>query len=92
MRVEKMTQAPLIMTPHYSEHRDTENLSAPHRRIEDIIRQGTTILLAEQNAAIALSVAGLGYVLETGSIALSGTAAELSERPDVKRIRLGERD
>ncbi len=78
------------MTWHYSEHRDTENLSALHRTIEDINRQGTTILLVEQNAAIALSVAGRGYVLETGSVALSGTAAELSEHPDVQRAYLGE--
>ncbi len=58
--------------------------------IEDINRQGTTILLVEQNAAIALSVAGRGYVLETGSVVLSGTAADLSEHPDVKRAYLGE--
>jgi branched-chain amino acid transport system ATP-binding protein len=58
--------------------------------IDDINRQGTTILLVEQNAAIALSVARRGYVLETGSVALSGTAAELSEHPDVRRAYLGE--
>jgi branched-chain amino acid transport system ATP-binding protein len=65
------------MTRHYSEHGDTESLSALHRTIEDINRQGTTILLVEQNAAMALSIAHRGYVLETGNIALHGPAAEL---------------
>jgi len=58
--------------------------------VEDINRQGTTILLVEQNAAIALSVAHRAYVLETGSIALSGSAAELQEHPEVRRAYLGE--
>jgi branched-chain amino acid transport system ATP-binding protein len=58
--------------------------------IEEINRQGTTILLVEQNAAIALSVAHRGYVLETGSVVLQGTAADLQEHPDVKRAYLGE--
>jgi len=49
-----------------------------------------TILLVEQNAAMALSIAHRGYVLETGSIALAGTAAELSENADVRRAYLGE--
>jgi branched-chain amino acid transport system ATP-binding protein len=58
--------------------------------VVDINRQGTTILLVEQNAAIALSVAHRAYVLETGSIALEGSAAELSEHPEVQRAYLGE--
>src|SRR3989475_7090389 len=58
--------------------------------ISDINRQGMTILLVEQNAAVALSIAHRGYVLETGSIALTGTAAELSENADVRRAYLGE--
>jgi branched-chain amino acid transport system ATP-binding protein len=58
--------------------------------VADINRQGTTILLVEQNAAIALSVAHRGYVLETGSIALTGGADELSEHPEVQRAYLGE--
>jgi branched-chain amino acid transport system ATP-binding protein len=57
--------------------------------IGDINRQGTTILLVEQNAAMALSIAHRGYVLETGAIALSGTAATLAENPDVRRAYLG---
>jgi branched-chain amino acid transport system ATP-binding protein len=53
-------------------------------------RQGTTILLVEQNAAMALSIAHRGYVLETGSVVLAGTAAELSENAEVRRAYLGE--
>jgi len=58
--------------------------------VSDINRQGTTILLVEQNAAIALSVAHRAYVLETGVIALSGAATVLAEHPDVQRAYLGE--
>jgi branched-chain amino acid transport system ATP-binding protein len=58
--------------------------------IQDINRQGTTILLVEQNAAMALSIAHRGYVLETGSITLHGSAVELQEHPDVQRAYLGE--
>ena len=58
--------------------------------ISDINRQGMTILLVEQNAAMALSIAHRGYVLETGSIALTGTAAELADNPEVRRAYLGE--
>jgi len=58
--------------------------------ISDINRQGTTILLVEQNAAMALSIAHRGYVLETGTIALGGTAAALAENPEVRRAYLGE--
>jgi len=59
-------------------------------KITDINRQGMTILLVEQNAAMALSIAHRGYVLETGSIALEGTAAQLSDNADVRRAYLGE--
>ncbi|HVI73887.1 MAG TPA: ABC transporter ATP-binding protein [Anaeromyxobacteraceae bacterium] len=58
--------------------------------VVDINRQGTTILLVEQNAAMALAVAHRGYVLETGTIALFGTAAELAENAEVRRAYLGE--
>ena len=58
--------------------------------IADINRQGTTILLVEQNAAMALSIAHRGYVLETGAIALAGTATELADNPEVRRAYLGE--
>jgi branched-chain amino acid transport system ATP-binding protein len=58
--------------------------------IDDINRQGMTILLVEQNAAMALSIAHRAYVLETGAVALSGSAGELAENPDVRRAYLGE--
>jgi branched-chain amino acid transport system ATP-binding protein len=58
--------------------------------IDSINRHGTTILLVEQNAAMALSIAHRGYVLETGSIVLTGPAAELADNVDVRRAYLGE--
>ena len=58
--------------------------------IDSINRQGTTILLVEQNAAMALSIAHRGYVLETGVIVLTGSAAELADNADVRRAYLGE--
>ena len=58
--------------------------------ITDINRQGMTILLVEQNAAMALEIAHRGYVLETGAIVLTGSAAELGENADVRRAYLGE--
>lgn len=57
--------------------------------IKELHRQGATILLVEQNARMALSVATRGYVLETGGITLSGSAAELAADPNVKRAYLG---
>jgi branched-chain amino acid transport system ATP-binding protein len=58
--------------------------------IVSINRQGTTILLVEQNAAMALSIAHRGYVLETGSVVLSGSAGDLAENAQVRRAYLGE--
>jgi branched-chain amino acid transport system ATP-binding protein len=58
--------------------------------IKDINRQGTTILLVEQNAFMALNAADWGYVLQTGTIALQGAAADLQTNEDVKRAYLGE--
>ena len=58
--------------------------------ILDINKQGTTILLVEQNAAMALAIAHRGYVLETGHIVLSGPAADLADNPEVRRAYLGE--
>ena len=62
-------------------------------QIFDIIRQlhknGTTILLVEQNAQMALSVADRAYVLETGKITLSGTGKELAESDEVRKAYLG---
>jgi branched-chain amino acid transport system ATP-binding protein len=55
-----------------------------------INRRGVTVLLVEQNAAMALSIARRGYVLETGRIALQGSAVELAGNPEVRRAYLGE--
>ena len=57
--------------------------------IQDLNRKGSTILLVEQNAQMALSVAHRGYVLETGKIVATGTGAELIESPEIKRAYLG---
>jgi len=57
--------------------------------VREINAGGTTILLIEQNALLALDVARRAYVLETGSIALSGSAAELRESEAVQRAYLG---
>ena len=58
--------------------------------IRDINKQGTTVLLVEQNAHMALGVANRGYVLETGSIILTGPASELAQDPRVRGAYLGE--
>ncbi|MGM9944235.1 MAG: ABC transporter ATP-binding protein [Lysinibacillus sp.] len=57
--------------------------------IEMINKEGVTVLLVEQNANMALSVADRAYVLETGSIVLAGTAKELQESEEVKAAYLG---
>jgi branched-chain amino acid transport system ATP-binding protein len=57
--------------------------------IREINQQGTSILLVEQNALMALSVANRAYVLETGRIVLSGSAREIVENPQVKEAYLG---
>ena len=57
--------------------------------IKEINRQGTTVLLIEQNANMALKTADYGYVLETGKITLSGKGSELLVNEDVKKAYLG---
>ena len=57
--------------------------------IQDLNRKGSTILLVEQNAQMALSVAHRGYVMETGKIVATGSGAELIESPEIKRAYLG---
>lgn len=59
------------------------------RIIEDINRQGTTVLLVEQNAKMALAIADRAYVLETGTITLEGTGAELAASEQVRKAYLG---
>ena len=57
--------------------------------IQSLHKSGTTILLVEQNAQMALSVADRAYVMETGTISLSGTGRELAESDQVKKAYLG---
>jgi len=57
--------------------------------IEEINNAGTTILLVEQNASMALSIADRAYVLEAGEIVLSGKASALLEDPKVRSAYLG---
>jgi len=58
--------------------------------IQEINATGTTILLVEQNANMALSIAHRAYVLETGEVVLQGDAKELASNPEVRKAYLGE--
>ena len=58
--------------------------------IQEINASGTTILLVEQNANMALSIAHRAYVLETGEVVLQGDAKELASNPEVRKAYLGE--
>ena len=57
--------------------------------IKELHRAGTTILLVEQNAQVALSIADRAYVLETGTISMSGNAKDLLSDPRVQKAYLG---
>jgi branched-chain amino acid transport system ATP-binding protein len=57
--------------------------------LEGLKKEGMTLLIAEQQVPLALSVADRGYVLENGRIRLTGTAAELDQNPEVRRAYLG---
>ena len=57
--------------------------------IEEINKAGTTVLLVEQNAKMALSIAHRAYVLETGKVVMSGTGEELAKSSDVQKAYLG---
>ncbi len=57
--------------------------------IKDINQTGTTILLVEQNASMALSIAHRAYVIETGSIVISGTGEELATSSEIQKAYLG---
>ena len=59
------------------------------RIIEEINKQGTTILLVEQNAKMALAIADRAYVLETGKITLEGSGQELAASEQVQKVYLG---
>jgi branched-chain amino acid transport system ATP-binding protein len=57
--------------------------------LRKISQAGTTILLVEQNAKLALGIATFGYIMESGRIVLEGTPAELQENEDVQELYLG---
>ncbi|MFG1667783.1 ABC transporter ATP-binding protein [Streptomyces sp. Y7] len=57
--------------------------------LREINRQGTSILLIEQNTALALDIASYGYVLEQGRVAAEGTAGQLRDDPDLQALYLG---
>jgi branched-chain amino acid transport system ATP-binding protein len=59
------------------------------RMLEEINKKGTTILIVEQNAGMALDLASRGFVIQTGSIILSGSSHDLAENPLVKEAYLG---
>ena len=61
------------------------------RIIQEINAQGTTVLLIEQNANMALKIADIAYVLETGSITMQGTGAELLANEAIKEAYLGKK-
>ena len=57
--------------------------------IKDINEKGTTVLLVEQNAKMALSIADRAYVMETGNIVMTGAGAELVNSPEIQKAYLG---
>jgi branched-chain amino acid transport system ATP-binding protein len=57
--------------------------------LKEINNEGTTILLVEQNARLALQFAQRGYVLENGNLVVEGPSKELLENPEVKKAYLG---
>ncbi|WP_027178535.1 ABC transporter ATP-binding protein [Maridesulfovibrio bastinii] len=58
--------------------------------VQEINKQGTTVILVEQNAKVALSMATRGYVLETGNVVLEDDAQALLDNPDIQKAYLGE--
>ena len=58
-------------------------------RIKTVNQEGTTILVVEQNASIALGIADYGYIMEQGKVVLEGTAEQLKNNPDVKEFYMG---
>lgn len=57
--------------------------------VQSVNQQGTTVLLVEQDALLALSISNRGYVIETGKIALEGVSADLIDNPEVRKAYLG---
>ena len=84
-----MARPQLLMLDEPSMGLSPRNLLLVYEILQELKDQGTTLLLVEQNARAALKLADRGYVIETGSIILDGTAAELRESPEVQRAYLG---
>ena len=61
-------------------------------RIQTVNQEGTTILVVEQNASIALGIADYAYIMEQGRIVLEGLASDLQNNPDVKEFYMGVTD
>ena len=70
--------------------RDEARFSYQVKIIEDVSKAGTTVLLVEQNAKKALSLADRGYVLETGKVVKTGRASDLLNDDSIKKAYLGE--
>ena len=60
-----------------------------YNALSQISHKGTTVLLVEQNAKMALGIATFGYIMESGRIVMEGTARELQENKDVQELYLG---
>jgi branched-chain amino acid transport system ATP-binding protein len=84
-----MTDAPMLLLDEPSMGLSPVLVRDIFKIIQDINEAGKTILLVEQNANMSLHIASRGYVLETGTIVLSGTSKELTGNPRVKEAYLG---
>ena len=84
-----MSRPKLLMMDEPSMGRSPILVSEIFSIIREINQEGTTVLLVEQNAHMALSVANRGYVLETGRVVLEGAAKALLNNSEVKRAYLG---
>lgn len=84
-----MTRAKLLLLDEPSMGLAPKLVQEIFRIIREINRSGTSILLVEQNAMLALKTAARGYVMETGRIVMEGSGRELSNNPRVKEAYLG---
>lgn len=85
-----MARPPLLLLDEPSMGLSPAYVDQVFEIIKEINRQGTTVLLVEQNAAMALSIAHRGYVLKTGRVVVSDDAASLAKAEHVRRAYLGE--
>jgi len=85
-----MTRPRILLLDEPSLGLDPQKVAAVFRTIRELKKSGTTILLVEQNAHIALKIADRAYVMETGSIVKEGAGAELLGDPAIRAAYLGE--